>query len=149
MSISNLVPRLLEIRNGVYQDQGYFPSGANDGRLVFVLDLDSGVVLEFQTLTLRWRELCHHPRPDQLRAYCWRVFACRNVLLVLGERKDLFKGASYNEEADELKLVDRTDTILMLMYDMCTKTWSDVTDSRLEPGCLSSFIFEPNFDCRP
>ena len=136
--------------NTIAQEQGFFPAtaGDNQGRL-FLLRMDAGRLWELQTGTLKWKEFCRVPRADDLEGYFFCVFACGNVILLLGERRDLFYGATYDEEGDELKIVDRDDNYLMLMCDMSTKQWSDVTDSRVEPGCLSRFIFELKFDATP
>lgn len=129
------------------QGPGFFPEGANNGRLLVVLDLVAGKLMEFQANCEVLKEICRHPRLDELQDYGWRVFACDRKILLLGVRRE-----SAVEETDELSQcdVDLKDMVLMLVYDMSTKTWCNIAHRAGDaPLCKSSFVFEPKFDAIP
>ena len=129
------------------QGPGFFPEGANNGRLLVVLDLVAGKLMEFQAHSEVLKDICRHPRLDELQDYAWHVFACDRKILLLGVRRE-----SAVEETDELSQcgVNLQDMVLMLVYDMSTKTWCNIAHRAGDaPLCKSSFVFEPKFDAIP
>lgn len=148
LASSNLPETLYNFHgSSVAQGPGFFSEGANNGRLLVVLDLVAGKLMEFQAHSEVLKEICRHPRLDELQEYGWHVFACARKILLLGVRRE-----SAVEDTDELSqcVVDLKARVVMLVYDMSTKMWCNI-GHRAGDAALSkaSFIFEPKFDAIP
>ena len=100
----------------------------------------------------KWEFFCHIPKTTELEDYFFNVFLCGDVILLLGKKKNLFYSASYDMDLEDHKDGEHTGSEndnLMLMLDIGTKTWTDVTEQSIEPACLSKFTVELRLDAVP
>lgn len=120
---------------------------------------DQGDRVWSQDVGMKWEEFCRIPKADELEEYIFCVYLWRDVILLLGKKRELFYNEPFELDSEEHKLVDsgnaegfvadQVNDKLMLMLDLRTKIWTDVTDHSIEPGLLSRFIIELRLDAIP
>lgn len=130
----------------VAQVEGSFLFQAEHGCLFLLKTLEGKRSEERdQKLETKWEHFSHIPKAELLQNYYFSVFLCGDSILLLGENRKLFYDATH-EIGDDL---GHTGDNLMLMLDMSTKTWTEVTDHNIEPTCLSRYIVELRLDAVP
>jgi len=130
----------------VAQVEGSFLFQAEHGCL-FLLKTHEGKCTgeRGQMSETKWEHFSHIPKAELLQNYFFSVFLCGDSVLLLGKKRKLFYDAAH-EIGDDL---DHTDNHLMLMLDMSTKTWTEVTYHNIEPNRLSRYIVELRLDAVP
>lgn len=101
----------------------------------------------------KWELFCRIPKAAELENYFFNVFLSGDVILLLGKKRHLFYSAAYDvnpeDHRDSEQADSGTNNSLMLMLDLSTKIWTDVTEHSIEPACLSKFIVELRLDAVP
>jgi hypothetical protein len=93
----------------------------------------------------RWEHFSRIPKDAELHNYFFSVYLCGNSILLLGKKRKLFYDISHGFEDGD----NNTDPTLMLMLDLSTKTWTDVTNHNIDPSCLSRYSTELRLDAIP
>jgi hypothetical protein len=101
----------------------------------------------------KWELFCRIPKAAELENYFFNVFLSGDVILLVGKKRHLFYSAAYDvnpeDHRDSEQADSGTNNNLMLMLDLSTKIWTDVTEHSIEPACLSKFIVELRLDAVP
>lgn len=136
----------------VAQVEGSFLFQAEEGSLFLLKAHRSKLSEEWgrdKNYDSKWEFFSRIPKATELENYFFNVFLCGDVILLLGRERHLFYSASYDMDPEDSDHTDSENNNLMLMLDMSTKTWTDVTEQSIEPACLSKFIVELRLDAVP
>jgi len=98
-----------------------------------------------QKLETNWEHFSDIPKAAELKDYYFSVSLSGDAILLFGKRRKLYFDASHEMDDD----LDHTNNNLMLMLDMSTKTWTDVTDHNIDPNDLSRLSVELRLDAVP